>query len=452
MHEHRQPTAPPPAMLSRLVQPLQEFTATEAAGGIVLVAATVVALAWANSPWSDAYQDLLHHHVVVDLGFYTIDESVHFWVNDVLMVLFFFLVGMEIKRELLVGEISSVRQAVVPLAAALGGMVVPVLIFLVIVGGSAGSHGWGIPMATDIAFALGVAALLGPRVPVGLKVLLLALAIFDDLGAVAVIAIVYSDSIAFGPLALGLLLLGGVFLMNRAGIRELSVYMFAGVLIWAAVVKSGVHPTTVGVALGVLTPIRSRYPLDRLRQEAGAFVQSLDAESGAHDRESERHFHSDAVLRLRKLAEDAVAPLFRLEHGLNYWVAFLIVPIFALANAGVDLRGDTLASATSERLTWGVALGLLLGKPLGIVIGSWVAVRLGAQLPSGTRWLGVLGIGAIAGIGFTVALFVAELAYTDEDLLTYGKVGILAGSFVSAIVGYLLLRRTTVPPPTAAPD
>lgn len=436
---------PRPSGLRRLTQPLQEFTETEASGGLVLMAATIVALLWANSAWSDSYEDLLHAHIVVDLGFYVVDESVHFWVNDVLMVLFFFLVGMEIKRELVVGELSSIRHAIVPAAAALGGMVVPVSIFLVVLAGSEGSRGWGVPMATDIAFALGIAALAGPRVPVGLKVLLLAIAIFDDLGAVAVIAVAYSDSIEVGPLLLGLATLGVVAAMNRLGIRDVTFYILVGVVTWAAILKSGVHPTTVGVALGFLTPLKSRSSVEALRAEADGILHSIDEERAALDEAAGRTHHSEAVLRLRRLAEEAVAPLDRLEHGLNPWVAFLIVPIFALANAGVDLRGDTLSSAAGEPLTWGIALGLFLGKPLGIMAGAWVAIRLGARLPEGASWRGVLAVGTIAGIGFTVALFVAELAYTEERLLTYSKVGILAGSLLSGVVGYVLLRQIPMP-------
>ncbi len=427
--------------LGRLVQPLQEFIETEAAGGLVLMFATAVAIGWANSPWSDAYTDLLDAHVVVDLGFYRIDEPVHFWVNDVLMVLFFFLVGLEIKRELVIGELNSLRQAVVPFAAAAGGMVLPVVIFLVTVQDSSMRDGWGIPMATDIAFALGVAALLGPRIPLGLKVLLLALAIFDDLGAIAVIAVAYTDSVDFGPLLLGIALLGLVYTLNRLGVLALYVYVILGILTWAAVLKSGVHATTVGVALGLLTPVRSRFPLGELLDEAQRLLHSLQRELSASSAEANHNHGTDALRRLRQLGEHAVAPLDRLEHGLNPWVAFLIVPIFALANAGVDLRGDTLSAAFGESLTWGIAFGLLLGKPAGILLGAWVAVRLGAHLPRGTTWSGVLGVGALGGIGFTVALFVAQLAYTDEALLTHAKVGIFVGSIASGVIGYLLLRR-----------
>jgi NhaA family Na+:H+ antiporter len=346
------------------------------------------------------------------------------------MVLFFFLVGLEIKRELTVGELNSMRRAAVPFAAATGGMLVPVAIFLATVHGPAARGGWGVPMATDIAFALGVTALLGPRVPAGLKVLLLALAIFDDLGAVAVIAIAYSDSIAFGPLLLGLALLALVYLATRLVIWPLPVCIALGVLAWAAVVKSGVHPTTVGVALGLLTPLTSRDASEGPTEEVvGAAAQPALAPIAA------RPDPSGPVL----------SPLDRIEHALNPWVAFFIVPAFALANAGVELGGDTLASAFGEGITWGVAAGLFLGKPAGILLGTWIAVRLGAELPRRVRWDGVLGIGAVAGIGFTVALFVAHLAYADEALLTDAKVGILAGSIASGLVGYALLRRLPDP-------
>lgn len=424
----------------RLVRPLQEFIATEAAGGIVLVAAAIAAIAWANSPWSADYFDLLHAHLVLDLGFYRVDESVHFWVNDGLMVIFFFLVGLEIKRELVLGELNSVRRAIVPAAAALGGMVVPVAIFLVIVPGGPAADGWGVPMATDIAFALGVAALAGPRVPVGLKVLLLALAIFDDLGAIAVIALFYGDPIEYSPLAVAGGALGLVYLFGRAGLRELAVYVMLGVVAWAAFVKSGIHPTLVGVALGLLTPARLTYEPESLVVESREVIDSLEAEVSAGTTEAAVGHRADTQLRLRELGDRAVAPLDRLEHGLNPWVAFLIVPLFALANAGVDLRGDTLQTAIESRLTWAIALGLLIGKPVGVVAGTWLIVRAGAQLPAGVSWTGVLAIGTVAGIGFTVALFVAELGYTGPELLTDAKVGIFIGSIVSGVLGYLLLR------------
>jgi NhaA family Na+:H+ antiporter len=443
--QHRVRDRVPWPPFGRLLQPVQEFIETEAAGGGALLLATVAALVWANSPWSGSYDDLLHHHFLLDLGFYVVDGSVHFWVNDALMVLFFFLVGMEIKRELVAGELNSMRRAAVPFAAAAGGMVVPAAIFLLAVHEPAARDGWGVPIATDIAFALGVTSLLGPRVPAGLKVLLLALAIFDDLGAVAVIAVAYTDTIAAGPLLLGLALLGAVYVAGRLGVRELPVYVLLGALAWAAVQKSGIHPTTVGVALGLLTPLSSPSRLDELTHEADGLLRSLEEEAAAGSAEARRGRHADALLRLRQLGDRAVPPLDRLEHALNPWVAFLVVPLFALANAGVDLRGDTLPSALGEPLTWGIAAGLFLGKPAGILLGTWLAIRLGAQLPEGVSWRGVLALGVVAGIGFTVALFVAQLAYPDEALLTHAKVGIFGGSIVSGVAGYLLLRGLPAP-------
>ena len=428
--------------LARITQPLEQFMATEAAGGIVLMVAALTAIAWANSPWSDVYQDMLHAHIHVDLGFYAVDESVHYWINDVAMVIFFFLMGLEIKRELVLGELTSMRRAMAPLAAAAGGMIVPAAIFLLLVSGNEARVGWGVPIATDIAFALGVAVLLGPRVSTGLKVLLLALAIFDDLGAVAVIAIFYAEGVALGALAVAFALLGLTYALNRLGVRHIPIYVLVGIGIWVAVRESGVHPTTVGVALGLLTPWRPWSRPDQFVAEAREILHEVESESYAPDAADGRHHHNAAVARLRRLNTTSIAPLDRLEHELNPWVAFLIIPVFALANAGVDLRGDTLATAFSESLTWGVAVGLFVGKPLGVLLGTMVAVRLGAELPSGVSWSGVLGVGALAGIGFTVALFVAELAYPSDALLTQAKVGVFVGSLASGALGYALLRRS----------
>lgn len=430
-------TTRPPAPLSRLLQPFNEFVHTQAAGGIVLLLATVLALAWANSPWSAAYEAMRHTHLVLDVGLIRLDESVHEWVNDGAMVLFFFLVGLEIKRELTVGEINSVRRAVVPVAAALGGMVAPVLIFLLVVTDAAARPGWGVPMATDIAFALGIVALLGRRVPDGLKVLLLALAIFDDIGAVAVIAVAYSDAAAALPLVAAAAVLAVMWICSRLGVRGIGAYVALGILAWLAARESGVHPALLGVAFGLLTPWESWHHPEHFAREADRLLRELRERIGTPD---ERRSRTEAVLHLRSLSAEAIAPLDRLEATLTDWVAFLVVPLFALVNAGVDLRGGALDDATGAPLAWGVALGLVLGKPAGIVAGCWLALRLGAELPAGATWRGVLGVGAVAGIGFTVALFVAQLAYADTGLLAHAKVGVFAGSLVSGVLGYLLLR------------
>ena len=427
------------AQLRRFVRPVQEFIDTESAGGVVLVAAALLALVWANSPWSDAYHDLLESPLVIDLGLFRVDEPLHFWVNDVAMVIFFFLLGMEIKREMVVGELRSLRRVAVPLAAALGGMLAPLALFLLVAQGAEVRAGWGVPMATDIAFALGVVALLGPRVSTQLKVLLLAAAIFDDLGTVLVIAVFYTDVVDVGPLLIGFALLGLVPVLPRLGVRQVSIYIFIGVAAWAAVLESGVHPTVVGVTLGLLTPWRSWYSsaefsgtaervLDRLRI-------GLGSPSSAHGRER----RTEALLALSQISRETVAPLDRLEHELHPWVAFAVVPVFAWANAGVSLGGGVVGDALGSSLTWAIAAGLLLGKPIGLTAGYAVAVRWGGERPHGVTWRGVLGIGMLAGIGFTIALFVTDLAYGDPALLTQAKVGILAASLVSGLAGYLTL-------------
>ena len=427
------------AQLRRFVQPVQAFIDTESAGGVVLGAAALLALVWANSPWADVYHDLLEFPLVIDLGIFRVDEPFHFWVNDVAMVVFFFLVGMEIKRELVVGELRSLRRVVVPLSAALGGMLVPLGLFLLVARGAEASAGWGVPMATDIAFALGVVALLGPRISTQLKVLLLAAAIFDDLGAVMVIAVFYTDVVEVGPLLMGFALVGLVPVLGRLGVRHVTVYITVGVAAWAAVLESGVHPTVVGVALGLLTPWRSRYSSTDFSEVAdsvlGRFKEGAASPSSADGHEQ----RTAALLEFSEISRETVAPLDRLEHELHPWVAFAIVPVFAWANAGISLSGGVIGDALGSSLTWAIAIGLVLGKPIGLLAGYAIAVRWGGERPAGVTWRGVIGIGMLAGIGFTIALFVTELAFDDEALLTQAKVGILAASLVSGLAGYLTL-------------
>ncbi|MFA7296596.1 MAG: Na+/H+ antiporter NhaA [Dehalococcoidia bacterium] len=414
--------------------PLQEFTRTEAAGGIVLLLAALVALGWANSPWSDAYHALIEMPLTLTLGDFTLGGSLHFWINDALMVSFFFLVGLEIKRELTVGELSTVRTALLPAAAAAGGMAVPALAFLALATAPGDRGGWAVPMATDIAFALGVASLLGPRVPLGLKAFLLALAIFDDIGATLVIALFYGGPLHLAPLAIALVLLGVIATMARLRARSVPAYLVLGAATWLATYESGVHPALVGVAIGLLTPWEAWHPADQFARTAADLAATLRASA------EQRASRIERLMHMREQLERAIPPLDRLEHGLNAWVAFLVVPLFALANAGVDLRGGALTEAAASPIAWGVVAGLVLGKPVGIVVATWLALRLGAAFPAGVGWRGVLSVGVLAGIGFTVAIFVADLAYADEARLTGAKVGIFAASLVSGVVGYLLLR------------
>ena len=424
----------------RLARPVRDFMRIEASSGVIIVLALVVAMIAANSPLSDRYESLIDHEFVIDLGFFDLEASLREWVNDALMVIFFFVVGMEIKREVVAGELSGGTKVWVPIAAAAGGMVVPVAIFFTIVGDADAREGWAVPMATDIAIAVGVIALVGSRVPAGLKVMLLAIAIVDDIGAIAVIAIFYSDDLSIDAIALTLALLALVLAMNFWGVRAIPLYVAVGVLAWMTTHESGIHPTILGVALGVMTPIQPWYRSSALPDIAQSLLGRVRASESAPTSEHEREERVGALLTLSDISVAGVSPLDRLEHALLPWSAFVIVPIFAFVSAGVDLRGGALGEAATSNLTYGVGIGLLIGKPIGIVLATWIAVRLGADLAEGVTWMGVLAIGFIAGIGFTVALFVTELSFEQEELLAQAKVGVFFTSLIAGVVGLLALR------------
>ena len=380
----------PATLKKRAIGALQDFLHDEAAGGLVLVAAATAAVVWANSPAADSYASFWGHDLTLGWGPTALTEDLQHWVNDGLMAIFFFVVGLEIKRELAVGELRDPRAAALPAAAALGGVVLPAVIFLA-VAPEESSAGWGIPMATDIAFAVGVLALLGNRVPAGAKLLLLSVAIVDDIIAITVIAIFYTDTVSLAWLAGAVAGLVAVLVLRRLGVHVIWPYVLVGVVVWVATLESGVHATIAGVALGLLTP-------------AG--------EVGGR-----------GVLHL-------------LEHRLHPWSAFVIVPLFALANAGVDFRGGLLTEAAGNALTWAITLGLVVGKILGISAAVWLAVRTGmGRLPAGVAPLQVVGVAAVAGIGFTVSLFIADLAYDDPALTETAKVGIFAGSLLAGAIG-----------------
>jgi NhaA family Na+:H+ antiporter len=373
---------------------LAEFLHEEAVGGLVLLAATAGALLWANAA-GHGYETFWHEHVAIGIGDAELDLDLRHWVNDGLMAVFFFVVGLEIKRELAVGELRDPRAAALPVVAAIGGVALPALIFVAITGGTPDARGWAMPAATDIAFAVGILALLGSRVPAGAKLFLLTIAIVDDLLAILIIAIFYADAIALGWLALALGAFALTAIMQRVGVTRIWPYVPVGVVAWVAVHESGVHATIAGVLLGVMTP--------------AGLVAGRDV-------------------------------LGRLEHGLHPVSAFAIVPLFALANAGVDLGGGLLGSAAGSRLAWAVAVGLVVGKTLGIAGSTFLAVRAGwGALPAGVRGAQVWGLAMLGGIGFTVSLFIAQLAYEDEARVALAKVGVLAGSAVSALLGVTAL-------------
>ncbi len=434
----------------RLVRPVREFMRIEASSGVVIVAALVLAMIAANSPLSDRYLSLINHAFVIDLGFFHLDAAVHEWVNDALMVIFFFVVGMEIKREVVAGELSGGTKVWVPIAAAAGGMIVPVAIFFAIVGDADARAGWAVPMATDIAIAVGVVTLVGSRVPAGLKVMLLAVAIVDDIGAIAVIAVFYTDELNLNAIGLTLALLSLIFAMNFWGVRQIPLYVAVGVFAWMATHESGIHPTILGVALGLMTPMQPWYRSGALPDIAQNLLGRVRASESAPTPEHAREERVGALLTLSDMSVEAVSPLDRLEHALLPWSAFLIVPIFAFVNAGVNLRGGALEEAATSSLTYGVGLGLLIGKPIGVIVATWIAVKLGADLAEGVTWPGVAAIGLIAGIGFTVALFVTELSFDQEALLTQAKVGIFFVSVLAGVIGLLALRLAVRSAPDSA--
>jgi NhaA family Na+:H+ antiporter len=401
----------------------------------------MVALFWANSPWSDSYQSIWQTNLAINLGGFSIDKPLLLWINDGLMAIFFFVVGLEIKRELLVGELSSLRQAVFPLAAAVGGMIAPAAIFIALNVGQVGESGWGIPMATDIAFALGILALLGKRAPLALKIFLTAVAIVDDIGAVLVIALFYTDKIVWASLAVAAVVLVLLFIINRRCVRRPLPYAILGVILWLAFLKSGVHATVAGVLLAMTIPastvIDRKGYLDRTR----IYLERFE-EEGVRNGETFTTKKQRALLQAIENGTHLVeAPLQRLEHALHPWVAFAIMPVFALANAGVILPPDLLDTLTNP-ITLGIIGGLVLGKQVGITFMAWLVTRLGiSQKINGVSWRQIYGASLLAGIGFTMSLFISNLAFSDPALLANAKVGILVASAISAVLGWVILNR-----------
>ena len=433
------PASPP----YRLLQPFAEFFRTEAAGGLVLIVCAAVALVWANSPLGAAYTALWTMPVSIGAGTSVFTEPLLFWVNDGLMALFFLLVGLEIKREVLAGELASPRKAALPLAAAVGGMLVPAVLYVLVNAGGPGAAGWAIPMATDIAFSLGVLALLGSRAPLALKVFLTALAIADDLGAVVVIALFYGHGSNVWALAAAAVVLGVLVAMNRAGVRGMWPYLTLGLVLWVAVLLSGVHATVAGVLLALTIPAGRRSDAVGFLREARHFLDLYGA-GFRPPRYEPTPEQLDAVHALEQACEGVQTPLRRLEHELHRPVAFGVLPLFALANAGVSVAGGDLGALLASPVALGVVLGLVVGKPVGIFALAWLAVRVGlADRPDGVSWGQLLGVAALCGIGFTMSIFVATLAFPDDaGLLDAAKVGILLGSLVSGLLGWALLARS----------
>jgi Na+:H+ antiporter, NhaA family len=419
-----------------VLQPLQTFLRTEEAGGILLLAAATIALIWANSPWRSSYDALWHTQLTIGLGAWSLAEDLQHWVNDALMALFFLVVGLEIKRELTTGELRQPRAAALPAIAALGGMVVPALLYLAINPSGEPGRGWGIPMATDIAFALGVLAIVGRGLPTALKSFLLALAIVDDIGAILVIAIFYSGSISPGPLLTAAGLLALILVLQRLHVRWTAVYVLVGVSVWLATLQSGIHATIAGVALGLATPAVAFQRPKAVSLEAHRIADDTVDNPVPPDADAHQWLH------LAGLTREAVSPLARLEHLLHPWTSYVVIPVFALANAGVSISRSSLGNALTSGITLGVVAGLVVGKTVGVTVFTWLATRTGiTRLPEGVGWGQLVGVAALAGIGFTVSLFITSLAFQTQAIQDAAKVGILIASLLAGLLGALLLAR-----------
>jgi NhaA family Na+:H+ antiporter len=431
----------PPAQLvaQRVFSTLERFLHVEAVSGIVLLVAAAAALIWANSPLAESYHHLWHSPITIGIGGFALTQPLHFLINDALMTIFFLVVGMEIRREMHEGALANLHAAALPVAAALGGVAIPALIYVALNPEPALLAGWAVPTATDIAFAVGVLALLGRSIPSAIRVLLLALAIIDDIAAVVIIALFYSSGLDLS----GLLVVGaGVLLvlgLHQIGIGSALAYIVPGALIWFGLLRTGVHPTLAGVLLGLMTPVvpvrMHERPVDLAKRALIHLADRIENVFRAPDELVQ------PLKELRTAQRELIPPVVRVQMALHPWVAYGVMPLFALANAGVSLEGIDLAAAASQSVLAGVTIALVLGKPVGIVLASWIAVRLGlCRLPPGVTWPGILLIGCLGGIGFTMSIFIANLAFSDEVLLGAAKAGVLLASLTAAIIGLLLGR------------
>jgi NhaA family Na+:H+ antiporter len=439
--------APWEKSFDRILTPFEEFVHRQTTSGLLLMAMAVVALALANSPLASAYKHVIHTLISLDVGGWAVKMTLHHWINDGLMAIFFFVVGLELKREILVGELAQLRNAVLPIAAALGGMVVPALIYFIINPQGDASVGWGIPMATDIAFAIGALALLANRVPKALITFLVALAIVDDLGAVVVIAVFYTDTIAVTPLMLAVALFTLLMMLNLSGIRKTLPYFIISILLWYALLESGVHATLAGILGALSVPAKPKYNPERFCEHVGELMKLFKASHQPGQSIMTNVKLRAVVQTLENGVRSVETPLQRMEHLWHIPVAYLVIPVFALANAGIPLELDSLGETLTHPVMLGVSMGLLLGKFVGITGASWLALKLGvAVLPKDTRFSQIAGVSLLAGIGFTMSIFVAQLGFEgNEELLLMAKTGILAASLLSGIAGYIWLYLAGAP-------
>jgi NhaA family Na+:H+ antiporter len=427
--------------IEKLLNPFHRFIHQEFTGGIVLFVSVVVAIVWANSAWSDSYHHLWETKFSLSFAGKTLDYPLHIWINDGLMALFFFVIGLELKREFRVGELSTAKKAALPMVAALGGMLVPALIFTLINWNEPTQKGWGIPMATDIAFALALLSLAGKRIPLSVKVFLSALAVADDLGAVLVIAFFYTAQISFLPLLIAGLFLLALALGNYLGVRSMAFYLVLGIAVWIGFLFSGVHATIAGVLVAFMIPARTKIDEKEFVAKAQNYVSEFEHAIPLKGDLTKEEQH-EIIQDIKSLCKDAETPLQKLENNLHPWVAFVIMPLFALANAGMVVNGNFFSSLMNP-VSIGVIAGLILGKFIGVFSFTWLMVRFKvAELPEKANWTHVIGVSVLAGVGFTMSLFVTGLAFSDMEIIDQSKYGILTASVVCGVAGVFILKRS----------
>ena len=430
--------------LDVIIKPFHEFAKIEASGGLLLLASALIALILANSIFAEQYFAIWHSTFSINLGPLSLSMPVEAWINEGLMALFFLVVGLEIKREFLVGELSSAKKALLPVVAAVGGMMIPAIIYTAFNLGNPGASGWGIPMATDIAFTVGVLTLLGKRIPTPLKAFIVALAIVDDIGAVLVIALFYTTGVSVSSLGAAVIILLALFFANRLKVRSTLVYAILGIFLWFAFLKSGVHATVAGVLLALLIPSKPDIDMEDFHSNAQGILNRLDESDKKTDVLSNRE-HQGSILSMEVLTTHAETPMQRMERFLHPWVTFMIVPLFALANAGIPL--GNFSTAVTSTVSMGVIFGLIAGKQIGITLFTWIAIKTNLSImPRKVSWRQIYGVSWLAGIGFTMSIFITNLSLASPALAVQSKMGILLASLIGGIVGYLILRTTSASP------
>ena len=425
--------------IDQILKPVSRFINQEFTGGIILFVCVIIAIIWVNSPWSESYHQLWETRLMVGVSGFVFNQPLHIWINDGLMAIFFFVIGLELKREFMAGELSSLKKASLPMMAALGGMLVPALIYFALNRGLDSQGGWGIPMATDIAFALALLSMAGNHIPGSVKVFLSALAVADDLGAVLVIAFFYTAHIAFVPLIIAGILLAVSMIGNLMGVRGIIFYLIIGIAVWAGFLFSGVHATIAGVLVAFTMPARTKINekdyVRNVREYTNDFENAIPQNGSLTT--SEQHL---TIEKIKRISMDAETPLQKVEYSLHPWVAFVIMPLFALSNAGMDIGSDFFSSLMNP-VSAGVAIGLLLGKFIGVFGFTWIMVRTRlSDLPDRATWVHIIGVAMLAGVGFTMSLFITGLAFGHAEMIDQSKYGILLASLIAGISGIAFLK------------